>query len=299
MIQEVSILIPVYNDDATRLVHSLSEQAQVIFGLSYEIVIYDDGSTVRQSIIVNKALEKLPYCRYMYVAHHPCRAAMRNDLHRQGKYAWHLMVDARLSLVYDDFLMRYLESGVGIHEVVCGGICVDGGNQMQKLFRQNLRFRYEKHEEQNHSCVRRARHPYQSFRTTNFFYHTSVLEQAPYDERIKGYGYEDVLLGKALKEKGIKVNHVNNPVAYTEFEDNERYLRKMEEAMRTLHQFEGELYGYSPLLKIQSILGRFHLLPLVRLYHALAYRWEQKILCGHSPSLVLLKLYKLGYYVSL
>ena len=45
MIQELSILIPVYNDNATMLVKSLSKQAQAISGLCYEIVVFDDGST--------------------------------------------------------------------------------------------------------------------------------------------------------------------------------------------------------------------------------------------------------------
>lgn len=126
-----------------------------------------------------------------------------------------------------------------------------------------------------------------------------MLDKVPYDERISGYGYEDVLLGKALRENGIKVNHIDNPVVYTEFEDNEQYLRKVEEALRTLHQFEEDLKGYSPLLKAQGILDKFHLLPILKTYHALASKWELKILHSKKPSLFCLKLYKLGYYVSL
>lgn len=299
MIQELSILIPVYNDDATRLVRSLSKQAQTISELSYEIVVFDDGSSDALMRENNAQLAALPCCRYIFVPHHPCRAAMRNDLHRQGKFEWHLMVDARLSLVYDNFLMRYLQSGVGIGEVACGGVTVDGGALSHKLYRNNLRFRYEKYEEPNHSCKIRSTHPYLSFRTTNFFYHVSVLNLVPYDERVTSYGYEDVLLGKTLCEKGIKIHHIDNPVAYTEFEDNGRYLQKVEEALQTLHQFAGELEEYSPLLKIQNLFGRLHILGVVKLYHALASPWERKVLCDKRPFLFLLKLYKLGYYASL
>lgn len=39
IIQELSILIPVYNDDATLLVKSLCKQAQAISGLCYEIIV--------------------------------------------------------------------------------------------------------------------------------------------------------------------------------------------------------------------------------------------------------------------
>lgn len=168
----------------------------------------------------------LPNCRYICSEHHDCRAAMRNSLVRQAKYEWHLMIDARLILVNNDFLIRYLSCGVRVGEVACGGVCVDGGSLTVQLYRENLRFRYEKHEESKHSYIVRKSEPYKSFRTTNFFYHKSVLEQVPYNEQVKGYGYEDVLLGKALSEKKIKVTHIDNPVAYTEFEENLVYLRK-------------------------------------------------------------------------
>lgn len=299
IIQELSILIPVYNDDATLLVKSLSKQAQAISGLCYEIIVFDDGSTDVTSVEINKTLTLLPHCRYVNVEHHDCRAAMRNDMFKQAKYDWHLMIDARLTLMNDDFLMRYLCCGVQVGEVACGGVCVDGGLLTAQLYSENLRFRYEKHEESKHSYLKRKADPYKAFRTTNFFYHKSVLKKVPYNEQVKGYGYEDVLLGKALSEKKIKVIHIDNPVAYTEFENNQVYLRKIEEALRTLHAFEGELNNYSPLLHARNILRKLHLLGPFRKFHALCKGWELMNLCSNKPSLFIFKLYKLGYYVSL
>ena len=106
IIQELSILIPVYNDDATLLVKSLCKQAQAISGLCYEIIVFDDGSTDKRTIENNYSLTLLPHCRYICAEHHDCRAAMRNSLVRQAKYEWHLMIDARLILVNNDFLIR-------------------------------------------------------------------------------------------------------------------------------------------------------------------------------------------------
>lgn len=299
IIQELSILIPVYNDDATLLVKSLSKQAQAISGLCYEIIVFDDGSTDVTSVEINITLTLLPHCRYVNVEHHDCRAAMRNDMFKQAKYDWHLMIDARLTLMNDDFLMRYLCCGVQVGEVACGGVCVDGGLLTAQLYSENLRFRYEKHEESKHSYIVRKSEPYKAFRTTNFFYYKSVLEQVPYNEQVKGYGYEDVLLGKALREKKIKVNHIDNPVAYTKFEQNKVYLRKIEEALSTLHAFEGELNNYSPLLHARNILRKLHLLGPFRKFHAFCKGWELMNLCSNKPSLFIFKLYKLGYYVSL
>lgn len=299
IIKELSILIPVYNDDATLLVKSLSKQAQIISDLCYEIIVFDDGSTNKKSIDNNYSLTLLPHCRYVYAEHHDCRAAMRNDMFKQAKYDWHLMIDARLTLMNDDFLMRYLCCGVQVGEVACGGVCVDGGLLTAQLYSENLRFRYEKHEESKHSYMVRKSEPYKAFRTTNFFYHKSVLKQVPYNEQVNGYGYEDVLLGKALSEKKIKINHIDNPVVYTEFETNLVFLRKIEEALRTLHAFEEELNDYSPLLNARNILRRFHLLWLFKRFHAFCKGLELMNLCSNKPFLFIFKLYKLGYYVNL
>ena len=296
MINELSILIPVYNDNATALVRVLQAQAEAVDGLEYEILAVDDGSTNEAVIACNRAIDAIPHCRYVMDRHHDCRAAMRNNMASKGRYEWHLMVDARLSIVYADFIRRYLESGAQPGEAVCGGVMVDGGADSCRLYRENLRFRYEKFEEKNHSAEVRNRFPYISFRTTNFFYHRTVLGRVPYDERIKGYGYEDVMLGKTFREKGIVVRHIDNPVAYTSFESNEAYLRKIEEAMRTLKNFAGELGEYSPLLAAVNKLGRLRLLWLVRLWHGLFGRAELRNLKGDRPSLFVFKLYKLGFF---
>lgn len=294
MITRLSILIPVYNDVAAPLVAALRRQAEAVPGLEYEIVVFDDGSTDASVIKQNEAACALPHCRYVKTERHASRSAMRNDMARQGRYEWHLMLDARVSPVRGDFIRRYLDSGAREGEAVIGGVTVDGGAETGRLYRENLRFRYEKHEEKNHSLEARRKRPYASLRTTNFFHHRSVLERVPYDERVKTYGYEDVLLGKALQEAGIRVLHIDNPVAYTSFESNARYLDKLDEALSTLHAFAPELQGYSPLLALCSWLRRAGLLPFVRLLYRLCDGRVRKMLAGRRPLLLLLKFYKIG-----
>ena len=294
MISRLSILIPVYNDVAAPLVAALRRQAAAVPGLEYEIVVFDDGSTDASAIKQNEAACTLPRCRYVRTERHASRSAMRNAMARQGRYEWHLMLDARVSPVRGDFIRRYLDSGAREGEAVIGGVTVDGGAETGRLYRENLRFRYEKHEEKNHSLEARRKRPYASLRTTNFFHHRSVLERVPYDERVKTYGYEDVLLGKALQEAGIRVLHIDNPVAYTSFESNARYLDKLDEALFTLHRFAPELKGYSPLLALCLWLRRAGLLPFVRLLYRLCDGRVCKMLAGRRPLLLLLKFYKVG-----
>ena len=126
MIDKLSILIPVYNDDASLLVNSLVREAQKVKGLEYEVVVYDDGSTDSRCIEANKRLSQLSGCRYVAEPHHTCRAAMRNAMLRQGKYEWCLMVDVRLQLVSNNFISNYVYTDVSGCGAVCGGVVVKG-----------------------------------------------------------------------------------------------------------------------------------------------------------------------------
>ena len=298
MINELSILIPVYNDDASQLVRELCRQASLVSGLRYEVVVFDDGSSDAASVAASVSLGLLPCCRYVRTEHHPCRSAMRNAMSACAKYDWRLMVDARLTPVHPDFILRYLQSGASYGEAVCGGVCVDGGKDEPHLYASNLRFRYEKYEEQFHTVELRRSKPYGSFRTTNFFYHRMVLERVPYDESIIGYGYEDVMLGKCLQQAGVRVLHIDNPVAYTMFESNATYLAKVDEALFTLSGLFASLRDYSPLERVADRLGSVGRGVVVGLFGILG-GCVRTSLCGSRPRLWLLKLYKLGRYCSL
>ena len=60
MKQELSILIPTYNDVCTELVGKLCAQAKAIDRLDYEIIVADDGSTDSDCTEANQAIESMP-----------------------------------------------------------------------------------------------------------------------------------------------------------------------------------------------------------------------------------------------
>ena len=99
-------------------------------------------------------------------------------------------------------------------------------------------------------------------------------------------------LEKAMQQAGIPITHIDNPLSFEVFEDNEAFVRKTEEGLRTLYTFREELKGYSRLLQTMSHLPQGPL----RLWHKLFGGLERQNLVGHHPSLLVFKLYKLGYY---
>ena len=114
------------------------------------------------------------------------------------------------------------------------------------------------------------------------------------DARFKHYGYEDVLFGKTLKEAGIEVFHIDNPLGFQHFESNERFMDKTDEGLQTLWSFHEELRGYSRLLALVERLKRWHLAWIPRCL----FRWTGKTLRNHltgpHPTLLAFKVYRLG-----
>ena len=123
--------------------------------------------------------------------------------------------------------------------------------------------------------------------------------EAPFDERFRRYGYEDVLFGKRLKQGGISITHIENPLGFNTFEPNQQFLRKTEEALTTLHDFRDDLRGYSQMLTLAEGIHVGLVRWLIRLWHRLIGPMERRNLCGRHPNLTVFKLYKIGYYLSI
>ena len=79
------------------------------------------------------------------------------------------------------------------------------------------------------------------------------------------------------------------------YEGNAEYVAKYERNLTTLYHFRDELKDYSPLIKLAR---RVPHLP-IRLWHWLFGGIERRLLVGSHPSLWVLNIYKLGYFVSL
>ena len=243
MIHELSILIPTRNDICLPQVRSLQQLASKTEGLRYEILVSDDASDKPEVIRQNAQINEIENCTLLLRSDNSGRAANRNYLAQQAQYDWLLYLDCNVKIPNDSFLKRYLETDQV--DVVNGGIFAEND---KSLSRHNLRYMYEKKIEPKHLANQRQGRPYQSFRTSNFMIRREVMLKYPLDETVPGYGYEDVLFGKTLCENGVSIEHIDNPVVMTQFETNEQYVVKIEEAMHTLYALRDQLSGYSPLL---------------------------------------------------
>lgn len=284
--KHLSILIPTFNDVCTTLVTTLHEQAETL-GVGYEILVADDGSTDKAVVEKNRQINSLSHCRLIEQPANQGRAAIRNFLARQATYPWLVFIDSDMVVCRGDFLRRYAET--------TDASIVDGGVVIGQVQPGNLRSLYEKAAEQEHTFEKRQQSPYQDFHTANFMIERELMLQHPFDERFRYYGYEDVLFGKAMQQAGIPITHMDNPLSFEVFEDNAAFVAKTEEGLRTLYTFREELKDYSRLLDTMSRLPRTPL----RLWHKLFGKLEKQNLIGSHPSLLVFKLYKLGYSINI
>lgn len=295
MKNNLSILIPIYNDSCTALVAELQRQAELL-GIDYEIIVADDGSTDQTAIDENRSINDLPHCRYIERGFNSGRAAIRNFLTSASHGDWLLFIDGDMTVDSRDFLNRYLDNGCQ-EGVIDGGVCITGDC---RILRGNLRFIYEKAAEEAHSADNRNANPYRDFHTANFMAQRSVMLDHPFDLRFRRYGYEDVLFGKTLQRNGIPITHIDNPLSFERFETNAAFVEKTEEGLRTLCRFREELRGYNRLLTAVGVMQHiFLLMPLIRLFHQLFGRTVRRQLCSDRPSLRLFNLYRIAYFASL
>lgn len=284
---ELSILVPIYKDNVVKQVGLLRDQCKAIEGLVWEIVVSDDGSP--QALFeANAPVADMEGCRLLRLAKNGGRAANRNFLARNARYGWLLFQDAETE-PGENLVRKFIEN-MGKADVVCGSFTVP----RKAAVDGNLRCRYELRGQRRLTATRRNRHPYQCFHINNFMARRTVIIEHPFYEAMTGYGYEDVVFGKELEKAGVKVFHIDNPVAYSSFEDNSSYLEKVAESVNTLYIYRNALQGYSGLLDVVQKLGRHSLLWLpCRLMRRFSKRIEAN-LKGRNPSLLLFDLYRIG-----
>lgn len=303
---DLSILLPSYNNVCVSLVQALQCQADALRGkldktFRYEIIVADDGSTDAACIDANRVIGDMLHCRYLRMEHNVGRAQIRNVLISESCGDYVLLIDSDLFLCDDNYLYRYATSTA---DVVYGGtriggeglVMVDNEANTEHL-KGNLRYIYEKKAEPSHRAVFRQLRPNQEISVCNLYARRDIMEAHPFDSRFKAYGYEDVLFGKRLAESGIEVTHIDNPVLINTFEANSVFVKKTEEAILTLCRFEQDLEGYSNLKTKVAALGRYIPLSLFRLWHRIMKNKEKRNLTGPKPSLLLFKLYKLGFFL--
>ena len=120
-----------------------------------------------------------------------------------------------------------------------------------------------------------------------------------FNESITTYGWEDVLLGVGLKEQGVEMTTIDNPLLHDDADKSIRFIEKTRMSLNTLHTRESLLLRHTRLGHAVNKIRRWHMVTPARwLFFALRPLMERQLL-GRHPDMRVFAAYKLGYYLSL
>ena len=226
------------------------------------------------------------------------RSKIRNLLAKQATHEYLLFIDGDSSIISADFLENYIDH-LKNHEattVICGGsVYADQAPSSDEL----LRWKYSKTRE-NKSAGFLKKYPYQSFTSNNFIIKKSAFLSILFEERLTEYGHEDTLFGFQLKQKGITIQHINNPVLNGDLDNNAQFLEKTKLGISNLIKilnlldYEEEFIGHLPLLRTYFKLKLFGLEIFLRWWFKANRKRLEKNFKEGNGSLLSFDLYRLG-----
>ncbi len=290
-----SFCIPIYNCDLSVLTHSLLEQA-FHAKIQFEIILIDDASEWEFKKN-NSLLAELDHVVYIELEKNIGRSAIRNLFLEYAKYAYLIFIDCDSEVPDNQFVDRYFDVTGNKTEVICGGRIYTGAPKSKKL---KLRWKYGSQRECKTACQRTVR-PYHSFLSNNFLIRKETFKKLKFDERIKSYGHEDSLYGFALKQSGISVIHIENPLIHNYAEAVDEFLFKTREGIENLYFIYSEINpgeNFTEMIKLLKTFCRiknFYLTIII----AISYKFLAPLFSGLFKTgivnLAMFDYYKLSY----
>lgn len=287
----LSILIPTFNYNITRLVANLYQQAIETY-VDFEIIVMEDGSTL--FVEENKQVNDFEFCRHIILDENIGRSAVRNKLADEAKYDHLLFMDCDAEVCSPHFVEKYV-SFCKEECVVIGGTAYD---EQENDPQYSLRLAYGRQREARTALERSKENTYHNFATFNFLISKTLFNKVRFDESIRGYGHEDTLFGHQIHELGCRFIHIENPLIHKGLDSNETFLHKTEEGVRNLYLlYKTERYPYlvdeSKLLNSYVLIYKTGLTRLFATAFGILKPLLKTFLCKPSPSLRLYDIYKL------
>ncbi|TAJ12029.1 glycosyltransferase family 2 protein [Marinilabiliaceae bacterium JC017] len=289
----LSICLPVFNYDVRQFVYSLNEQIDAL-NITAEIIVYDDGSNEYFRNLYRDLL-KISSVR-LYSFENKGRSHARNELARLARFNDLIFLDCDC-LVKDNFLETYLHYPSSKYPVVIGGITYP---EKPTSSEKQLRWKYGVERETTPLNTRR-KNPYRSFSTVNFKINRKLFRSILFDESLSQYGHEDTLFGLELMKRNISLHHIVNPVIHYGIDVTKEYLDKTKQSIDNLIHI-AKKYQDPTLheeIKLLYFVKKIKYPIFVRIL-AFLYTTSEKSLTrqlkSKNPSLLLLDLYKLGYF---
>ena len=288
----LSILIPTYNYNVYPLVTELKNQADAL-DIDYEILVQDDAST--SFLQENTEINLLQHCSYSLNHENLGRGNNINLLNNRAQFDYVLIMEADAFPEKKTYLQDMIAAINQETLVLFGGVAYPYQKpEKDKL----LRWKYG-NERESVSFLERLKNPYHFVFTWNLLLKKELLSNYHFPYNVKDYGYEDVVFIKQLKENNIPIQHIENRLIHFNSETSLTFIEKTEKAITTLRQLildkKLELSD-TKIGKAYKMIKFWQLDFLISFFFKKVSKSIIKNLMSSHPSLILLDLYKLGYF---
>ncbi|MBK8699872.1 MAG: glycosyltransferase family 2 protein [Saprospiraceae bacterium] len=286
----LSILIPVYNHPVLTLVEELCRQCDKL-AVEYEVICLDDHSE-SQIRNINQALKEREHVVYEELQENTGRSKIRNRLALMAHHSWLLYLDNDGVVISGQFIQNYLNA---IRQNPNAGVFYGGtvysSEKPAKSFM--LHWTYGHQLEAPGAEIRSAR-PWETFKTNNFLIRADIMGKISFDEKIRGYGYEDLVFANSLKINGFAIFHLPNPVLHTGLDDNKIFLEKTKDSLKNLsYLHQSAKIGETRLIRYwRQVQGLLQII-LVGSVESQFEKYLYKQLLNGNNNLKLLNLWKL------
>lgn len=292
----LSICIPVYNWDITKLVTELNQQAEKA-SFNVEILVFDDKSNAEFRNI-NRAVSNLNTVCYNELDKNIGRSRIRNLLVNSAKNQYVLLMDCDAEVTSQDYIEKYAKAAN--FDVVVGGTAYHTNPPEPQYI---LRWKYGAEREMR-DAETRQQSPNSSFTPFNFMIRKEIFSIINFNENICGYGHEDTLFGWNLKQKAIEVKHINNPLIHIGLDKTDVFLSKTEESVRNIKLISDNLNDKNfddevALLRCLRQIEKYKIKQIVKISLNLLYPFLLKNLKSDKPNIRCFDLFKLKYLLSL
>lgn len=284
----LSVLIPTYNTVCVALIREIRNQASELH-IPFEIIVADDASSAEFQK-ENEIINSFPDCTFIRLTDNIGPAVIRNLLADKARYSWLLFLDADTFPASGTFLKDYI-AAMHPGNVICGGFTYERQNIPPD---QALRYAYGTAVEEM-PATDRNKNPHARFIGMSFMIEKAVFNEIRFDETMH-FGYEDASFGIRMREAGIPVLHIDNPVYHRSLENSADYLKKMQRSLQNLFLHADKMKSDIRLLRWHKKIEDYKLESFVARSFRLVQKPVTRNLTGKKPSLKLFAFYKLGYY---
>ncbi|HZZ90321.1 MAG TPA: glycosyltransferase family A protein [Caulobacteraceae bacterium] len=286
---KLSVLIPFYRDDPTRLLAALDGHDAPV-----EIVALDDGSgDPALAAAVAAAVDALRKpARFVRLAANAGRAAGRNRLAAEARARHLLFLDSDMLPDAPDFLLRWLYL-IDLEDPAAafGGFSLDQAPRTRaNAVHRALALRSD--------CVpalSRRQAPEKYVFTSNLLIRRDVFEAEPFDADFVGWGWEDVEWGMRVSRRH-RIHHIDNPATHLGLAPASAIAGKFEQSAANFARVvaaHGDIVRAYPSYRAAKALKR---LPLRKVWRPWLKAAALLDLAPPGPRAFALRLYRAALY---